>query len=354
MKDKICINEYVIDDICEELMLVTENSFHSETPLLRQIRESQEIVDGYYPIIEEIYEALLKVEKLPYDTDYSYLIYRLNNYQMKQDCFLKTVNVNVLAGKKGYKYRGGYFERDYDNIELSNDLKLLNAKFTIGISGNELNTKESKDAFFGKMVHELHHAFRYYNICISNNASIENAKISSARYGNLLDVMSNGSNDVDMKFLSPNLYMLDKNEIISEANELYEFIRQHEEINPSNFTKILNELPLFWRISRASKFIKYLDNILFNEKNKEKINDIGNAYIKLMNFTNTTPHKAFLKCRYSVLGLEEYIRYVFFRTVQKAFDDFGRKKEMYSIDIKEYIQKQEHLEYLNEILNETL
>ena len=345
------INEYVIDDICEELMLVESNSFNSESPILRQIRESQGIVDDYLSIIEEIYDAMLNVEKLPYDVDYSYLIYRLNNYKMKQDCFIETVNVSVLAGKKGYKYHGSHFQRSYDNIELSSDFKLLNANFTIGINDDEINTKESKNIFFRQMTHELHHAFRYYNICISNNASIEKEKISSARYGNLIDVMSNGSDDSDAKMLSPNLYMLNKNEIISEANELYEYIRQHEEIGPDNFLKILNDLPLFWRISYAKRFIKYIDNILFNEKDNDRVVSIGNAYSKLMNFKNISPHKAFLKCRYSVLGYEEYIRNVFFRTVQKAFDDFGRKKQIYSVNVKEYLKKDEDFNLLMEILN---
>ena len=345
------VNEYVIDDICEEILLAEENSFKSETPILRQIRESQGIVDEYYSIIEEIYGVMLNIEKMPYDTDYSYLIYRLNDYHLNQNCFLKTVNVIVLAGKKGYKYHGSYFERNYDNIQLSNDLKLMNATFVIGINENDLNTVNSKNKFFREMAHEIHHAFRYYNICISNNASIKKEKISSERYGNLLNVMYNSSNDENEKFLAPNLYMLNKNEIISEANELYEYIRQHKEIKPNNFIDKLNELPLFWRISRAAKFIKYLDNILFQEKDEDEINNIGNAYIKLMNFKNITPHKAFLKCRYSVIGFEEYIRNVFFRTLQKAFDDFDRKKELYSIDIKEHIEKREHLNLLKDILN---
>ena len=345
------INEYTIDDICEEIMLAEQNSFKGESPLLLQIMESQGIVDGYYSIAEEIYEAMLNIERMPYDTDFSYLIYRLNDYSLRQDCFIKTVNVSVLAGRKGNKYHGSYFKRNYDNIEISKDLKLLNANFTIGIKDNELNTLESKNEFLKQMTHEIHHAFRYYNICISNNASIERAKISSERYGNMMDVMVNGSSDSSSMFLSPNLYMLDKNEIISEANELYEYIRQHEEINPSTFRKMLKDMPLFWRIASAAKFIKRLDKILYIEKDEAKIIDIGNAYIKLMNLKNISPHKAFLKCKFKVTGMEEYIRNVFFRTVQKAFYDFNRNKIQETINIKEYIEKNEHFDLLREILN---
>jgi len=345
------INEYTINDICEEIMLAEQNSFKGESPILKQIIESQGIVDGYYSIAEEIYEAMLNIEEMPYDSDFSYLIYRLNNYELKQDCFIKTVNVSVLAGKKGYKYHGSYFERDYNNIQISNDLKLLNAKFIIGIDGNDLKTLDSKNAFLRQMAHEIHHAFRYFNICISNNASIESAKLSSERYGNMIDVMINGSDDHSSMFLATNLYMLNKNEIISEANELYEFIRQHEEINPSTFSSMLNELPLFWRISRAVKFIKRIDEILYNEKDEEKIISLGNAYIKLMNLTNISPQKAFLKCKFDLIGTEEYVRNVFFRTLQKAFYDFNRKKIQESINIKKYIEKNEHFDLLKEILN---
>ena len=346
------INKYTIDDICEEIMLAEQNSFKGESPLLLQLMESQGIVDEYYSIAKELYNAILNVEKMPYDQDYSYLIYRLNDYTLKQDCFIKTVNVSVLARKKGYKYHGSYFERDYDNVEISSDFKLLNANFVIGINENNLNTLESENVFLRQMSHEIHHAFRFYNICISNNASIEKAKISSERYGNMINVMRNmSSSDSDMRFLAPKMYMLDKNEIISEANELYEFIRQHEEIKPNNFGEMVKDLPLFWRISRAAELLKFLDKTLFIEKDEEKINKIGNAYIKLMNFKNITPHKAFVKCRCKVIGMEEYIRNVFFRTVQKAFDDFNRKREDYSFNIKEYIERDDNFNLLREILN---
>lgn len=345
------LNEYVIDDLFEEVMLAEQNSFKSESPLLKQIRESQGIVDNYYSIIDEIYAAIQQCIKIPYDPDFSQVTYILNNYTLKQDCFIKNVNVRVLGGKKGHKYHGSYFTRSYENVELSTDFKLLNAKFTIGISENDLTTLSSKNEFFKQMAHELHHAFRYYNICISNNASIRSAEKCSARYGNMINAMINGSDGPQIEKLSPNLYMLNKDEIISEANELYEYIRRHEEIKPSNFVGMLNDLPLFWRITRAAKFIKYLDNILFNERNEEKINEIGNAYIKLMNFNNTAPHKAFLKCRYRVIGMEEYIRNVFFRTIEKAFNDFGRKNEEHSIDLRYYIEKNKDFELLKEILN---
>ena len=98
------MNEYFVDDILEEIMLVEQSSFKSESPMLKQIRESQGIVDNYYSIIDEIYNALLGVEKMPNDTDFSYLIYRLNNYKLRQDCFIKTINVVVAIIKKKIKY----------------------------------------------------------------------------------------------------------------------------------------------------------------------------------------------------------------------------------------------------------
>ena len=346
------VNNYTINDIFEDFELIKENILGNESPSLRWIRESQGIIDNYYSIIDEIYDAMVNAIKFTNNDSYSYIQYVLNNYEIKQDCFLKTVNIRVLAGRKGPNYHGSHFERNYDNIELSSDLKLLNAKFTIGINDNELFTKESKNAFFRKMAHELQHAFRYYNICISNNASIENERTSVARYGNIVNTLSNKSNETYANFLAPNLYMISKNEIMSEAQELYEYIRQHEEINSSNLDKWLGGIPLYWRISRSGKFLKYLDNIMFNEKNWEKIDEIGNAYIKLMNFSSTTPHKAFLKCRQKAIGVEEYVRGVFFRTVNKAFDDFNRKiVNNKDIDLRYVIEKNEHFSLLKEILN---
>ena len=345
------INKHTIYDTFEDFLLTEEGVFKTETPTLKFLRESQGIIDNYYSIIDEIYNELLNIKPIPYDSDISYLIYRLRNYELKTDCFIKSININVLSGKKGPHYYGSYFINDYDNAIISQDLKLENAKISIGITDNDLNTQKSKDEFFLKMSHELHHVFRFYNICISNNSYIANEKELKSKYGNYLKLMMFGNTVDDDYKMAWSLYNTDKNEIMSDANKLYEFIRQNENIKRENFINYLTELPLYDKLNNVEKYLNYLDDILYNKKDKNKEIELGLIYGKLTKRENVNPEKNFVKLKFKISSLHEYIRRIFMSTINKAFDDFGRKKEIYNIDMKEIVEKNQHFNLLKEILN---
>lgn len=345
------INKHTIYDVLDDFLLTESNSFKTETPSLRFLRESQGIVDNYYSIIDEIYNEMISIKPTPYDTSISYLIYPLRNYELKTDCFIKSVDINVLAGKKGSQYHGSYFVNDYDNVEMSQDFKLTNVRITIGISNNDLNTRESKNEFFLKMSHELHHIFRFYNICISNNSYIANEKELKAKYGNWIKLMMFGNESDDDYKMASSLYSIDKNEILSDANKLYEFIRQNDKINRNTFVNCINDLPLYEKLKRVEAYISYIDDILYNKKDRNKEIELGLVYIKLCNLKDVSPEKAFMKLKFKMTSLYEYIRRIFLRTINKAFDDFGRKNEIYDIDAKEIIERNEHFNLLRELLN---
>lgn len=344
-------NKHTIYDLFEDFLLTESGVFKTETPSLRFLRESQGIIDNYYTIIDEIYGELIKVKGMPYDSNISYLIYRLRNYEIKTECFIKTVNINVLAGKKGLNYHGSYFINDYDNAKISKDLKLDDVKITIGITNDDLRTNESKNEFFMGMAHELHHAFRFYNICISNNSYIANEKEISSKYGNLIKLMAFGNSSDDDYKMAYSLYNISKNEIISESNRLYEFIRQNEKITRDNFVNYLKDFPLYDKLVSVQKYLSYIDDIIYNKQDKNKEIELGLIYIKLAELGDINPESAFVKLKFKVSSMYEYIRRIFMRTINKAFDDFGRKNKIYDIDVKQIIERDKHFSQLKEILN---
>ena len=73
-----------------------------------------------------------------------------------------------------------------------------------------------------------------------------------------------------------------------------------------------------------------------------------------MNFKNISPHKAFLKCKFKITRMEEYIRNVFSEQFKKLSMILIGKKIQESIDIKNILKKNEDFDLLREMLNKNV
>lgn len=333
----------------EEEILIEQNSYNEVSPTVRMLQEAQGIVDNYYSICNEIYDAICEVKPIPNNQEISYLIYFINNYKMEQNCFIDNINIRVLAGRKGRKYYGSSFMPNESDITLNNGGKLINITMNIGVSDNDIRTNTSRNEFFKTLAHELHHAFRYYCICNSNNGAKENEKKIRDRYRNAANMIINDNSDKVEKRIVLASYSLNVNEVMSECNKLYEYIRQNEQINSNNFRDYLEDMPLYFRIEQAAKNLGELDDYLFS-KDKDKINYVGEVWKKINNVDNISNEKAFLKYRFDLIRKEYFIKRVFYRTLNKAFDDFERKKKIQNI--VEMIERRTDFDELNELLKQ--
>ena len=339
----------IFDAIEEDNRLIEQNVYNDgKSPILKVITESMGIVDNYFAIINEIYDALLNVKPIPNDPSYSYLAYVLYDYHLQQDCFIESLSIRVLAGEKGSKYHGSMVKTDYDDININRDGKLVNVIFTIGIPTNVISELKSKNAFYQEMAHEIHHIFRYYSICMNNNGAIENEREKKYRYGDIIKKLIRQEGNPIEKSMVSLTYALDDNELVSECNRLYEFIRQNEKINSDTFKKYFDEMPLYWRLSSCINELSYLDDAMYGG-DKDKMRKIGQIYKKIMGIDNISDEKGFLKYRFTIIGKEERIRRLFYRTLNKAFDDFDRK--IINGDIVEIIEQSKDFDLLKEILN---
>jgi len=343
-------NGYCIFDAIEEDNLMLEQNTYKDgkSPIVKFIAEGMGIVDNYFAITNEIYDAVSKINPLPNDPSFSYLRYVLNDYHLKQDCFIESLTVRVLAGEKGSKYYGSMVKTDYNDININHEGKLVNVLFTIGIPTNDIHELRSKNTFYQEMAHEIHHIFRYYSICMSNNGAIENERKNKYRYGGLIKKLMRQEGDPIERSMVSLTYSLDEDELMSECNKLYEFIRQNEKINSDTFEKYFNEMPLYWRLSSCIKELSYLDDIMYGGDNGQ-IQKIGKIYKSIIGVNNISDEKAFLKYRFTIIGKEERIRRLFYRTLNKAFDDFDRK--IVNGNIIEIIEKDKDFDLLMEILN---
>lgn len=314
----------IFDAIEEDNRLLEQNLYDGNSPIVKLIIESMGVVDNYFSITNELYDAVSKEKALPNNPSLSYLIYVLNDYKLQQDCFIKSINLRVLAGRKGPKYHGSYVKTDYNDININSDGKLVDVLFTIGIPTNDINDAESRNRFFQEMAHEIQHIFRYYCICMNNNNAIENGKKNKNRYGDIINGLVKKDGDAIQKSMVRLAYALDDDELMSESNRLYEYIRQNEAINSNTFKKYFDDMPLYWRLDACAKELVFLDDVMFKE-DKENIRRIGEVYKSIMKINNISDEKAFLKYRFTIIGKEERIRRLFYRTINKAFDDFDRK-----------------------------
>jgi hypothetical protein len=313
----------------------------------KRIDESRGIVDDYLPIVDELYAALVNEMPMALNIEESYLVYTLIDYKLKQDnVFLGSCTVVVLTG-----IEGGDSRFDFSNSTISRDAsKLLDAKFTIRIGSKMLNSENGKNEFYEMMAHELQHAYRYYNIFLSNN-SYQDEEINKYRkYVNSLNLMKNARSQ-DEYDIGTIYYISETNEISSESNKLYEYIRNHEEINEANVSEYYNELPLYSIKESLSSFLERID-YMAKQEGISYINKIGEIFKRIIN-SNLSSSKAFIKFRGRVLNGSMFADRLFKRTISKAFDDFGRRVRMPHADdlAREMIESDNDFNLLKEILN---
>ena len=314
----------------------------------KRIDESRGIVDEYLPIVDELYGALLHDTPMALNIEESYLVYTLIDYKLRQDnVFLGSCTVVVLTGMEN-----GDSRFDFSNSTISRDTnKLLDAKFTIRIGSRMLNSENGKYEFYEMMAHELQHAYRYYNIFLSNN-SYQDEEINKYRkYVNSLNIMKNAQNQNEYD-VGTIYYISETNEISSEANKLYEYIRNHEEINEGNISEYYNELPLYSIKESLSSFLERLD-YLAKQEGINYVNNIGEIFKRIINNNSLSPSKAFIKFRGRVINGSMFADKLFKRTIYKAFEDFGRRLIMPHADnlAREMIERDKDFELLKEILN---
>ena len=314
----------------------------------KRIDETKGIVDEYLPIAEELYEALMNEEPVPFNDDNSYLQYAILDYKFKQDdLFMASCNIVVLTGTdKPSIFQG----RD---VEILNDSKkMIGGKFIIRINDKFLNSESGRGEFFEEMAHELQHAYRFYNIFLSNNSYTDEEKTKIERNKKAYTIQTNTSNLIEYN-VSVMYYLSDRNEISSESNRLYEYIRNHTEINDSNVNDFYNDdLPLWLAKTALSDFIEELDSNL-KADDMEYVRKVGETFKKVIGDKKMTPSRAFIKFRTRVIDAAMFADRLFNRTLSKAFDDFNRRMRMLNGTdaVREMIETDKDYELLREILN---
>lgn len=314
------MERYTIRDYEEFLM--AENGLHDiPSKPLQIISESQGIVDNYVKIIDELYEVASQQEPMPYDEKYSYLMYSVGDYRMVENCFIRDLTFYVFAGKKGPNYDGSQF-KPKKTTHITNSYKLSDFYIFIGINDNNLISEKGKEEFYTELAHELQHAYRCYCILLSDdNDVIDWETTLKNRYTRSL-AMFNPDDDVEIRKQVSRLYYLsEKDEISSERNKLFEFIRQHEEINNLNYKNYLNDMPLY---DMAKEFIEFSKILKKNKKDKDFVRFVGGLFEMIRGLENKSVEESYIDFMTRLYLNGTYALRKFYITLNNAFMNFNR------------------------------
>lgn len=304
------------------------------------IDESKGIVDNYLPIIDELYEAICSTQPIPFNDDKFYLSYALTDYKMRQDCFIDSLTLVVCTKSNlNSNFRG-------ENAEiLKNGLKLRNIKLNIFINSSDIRSNNGKEEFYSNMSHELQHVYRFYSILLSDNKRYKDEEIVRMWRGNEANQMLDCSDDeTPQNNISKLYYLSDTNEIASEANRLYEYIRSNEDINYNNYHLMQERLPLYVQIINLERGIDKIEN---GRRDGKFVEEYGNIYKSIIGDTKSTPSKAIMKFRTRLINGYLFALRDYRRTLIKAFEDFDRFKT----DFNENKVLRTYMKFGNEVEN---
>lgn len=281
------------------------------------LQESRGIVDDYNEIIGEIYNVLVLTQPIPFNNESCYLLYRLTNYRMEQECFIQSLNIIVKTRVNG---ENSYF--DGGNCMIIDDgTKLKNVLFNISIGERFLNTENGKKEFFLTMSHELQHAYRFFNICLTNQTYVDNENNRKKIYQRSL---INGDEKYIQKNVKELYYKTERDEIMSEVNSLFEYLRQNENINSHNYKEYEKELPLYATVETLKDSVMTFDKFLRNrDEYEETIIAIGEYFNEIIG-EDISPSLGFIKFRNKVINAAMFASRKYKRTLAYAFQEFNR------------------------------
>ena len=291
-------------------------------------------------------------EPIPINDERFYLSYALEGYKMKQNCFIDSLT--LVVGTKSTL--NSSFRGDDADI-LRDDYKIKNIKLSIFIENSNIKSNSGKKEFYGEMSHELQHVYRFYCILLSNNANYSNEEnvrmIRNKIVNNIINDFENGTPQNNVSKL---YYFSDKNEISSETNRLYEFIRSNKDVNYENYHLMQENFPLYILICNLKIGIDKIENGMGNEK---FVNEYGNICKTIIGDTKLTTSKALIKFRTRLLYSYIFALRNYRRTLIKAFEDFDRMKTNFNekkilrtcIKFNDEIENKDGFNQLKEILD---
>lgn len=291
--------------------------------------EGRGVYDLTYQIINTCYEYirdntnLLKFVSSESINDKEYNLYTCNfTIPLSDNSFMVNpiIRLRIHVGEPLLEVEGGFAP---PNIDMLKDGKLVNPIFRVELFEKNKG-KVSYGPFKQLMLHEVHHAYRWYNINMKSfRNDNEDKRIDTYQYFN------QHKNDDDVSNLLSNIfYLIDDDEINAFSTEVYAIIEDNPDIDAGSYRWYLNEFPTYRHIKSLEKALHFFEHMGMNtdyEKNYyNNVSDIMNSAFK----TSLTPRENRIKLinQLSNKILKKYKQ--FYKVLNKALVDFNRPCNM--------------------------
>lgn len=270
--------------------------------------EERGVYDPILEIADELYHLISRSKPILVEKG-QYLI-KINNYPIQTaNKFLEIIkNIKVYFGESIKPHQKSYFGYNDDTVNLSKNKKLINIGFTINLHNQE--NKVIYEDFKDVMIHELQHAYWYWNILTS--PSINATEDEIARMQNYRCLKKTSSSDEE-ELVKTLFYVTERNEIEAFGVQLYNFILNNKDINQTNVFEKASKTDLGYNIIFLETIVKYIKNAPKETKYK-----LGQAYMKVFNRNDITPKKAILMLYQRVVKEYKYMVDKFYQIAGKA------------------------------------
>lgn len=245
----------------ENIVYDLENEFFN-----KNIFESRGVNDNYYKIIDEIVNELSHIKPELIDSSSNMYRYFLNHYDVKEESsFIERLTLYVFISPNS---NGGSFYTKPEETTISNEHKLVNVFFNLHVYGE--NGKMSLESFRETFSHELHHAYRYYNILINNGSTFPVGE-------QYREKVYNDLNDGAIKapaIMRDLFYRTDENEILAMCAEVYE-VAKNKGINRENYKEHLDIFEPIQTVKLIDSILSYLKE---HKNDSRAIDNFGKIY----------------------------------------------------------------------------
>lgn len=253
----------------ENIVYDLENEFFN-----KNIFESRGVNDNYYKIIDEIVNELSHIKPELIDSSSNMYRYFLNHYDVKEESsFIERLTLYVFISPNS---NGGSFYTKPEETTISNEHKLVNVFFNLHVYGE--NGKMSLESFRETFSHELHYAYRYYNILINNGSTFPVGE-------QYREKVYNDLNDGAIKapaIMRDLFYRTDENEILAMCAEVYE-VAKNKGINRENYKEHLDIFEPIQTVKLIDSILSYLKEHKNDSRTIDNFGKIYNSFLAAKN-----------------------------------------------------------------------
>lgn len=282
--------------------------------------ERKGVYEATVPIIDECYEKIIANKKnmmlLQVEDNANYTMRLETPITIDTECFIRNMTIVLFLyvqddTKPKHKEEGSFCHSiDMDVV----DGKAENLIFKVYLDAKNRDDINYK-SFSTIMVHEIHHAYRWYNI-VQNEDEYEKEKQRMATYKKYRnDFYSNGENSI----LNTYLYNTEWDEIASFSKEIYMLVKQNPDINIDNWQMYRSQCQSQKLLDSTKQAYTRLKSMTC-ETNPEFWNSISSKINEFYN-TNNKPSKNrkwFLnRLAYGMTYIEKQITKMFVNSIKE-------------------------------------